>query len=314
MAGFENNVMVSKNMNFDTQAVKPHLGVIDAAGKFPIGSGSLFPIAEILGGTITSPLGTLTIGYSSPNITIDLVGGGAAIDSIAVDTTTGAGTNPVVPTAAGLVTLTGGQYATGSFGTRVLTINSSAANTIQVLVQESSAVAASDSTKNGIAHFDSARFTVNASGFVSLSTTGALETLTGDTGTATPVAGNIQIAGGPGITTSATGAIVTINSVVFTNTAAATLTVDSGFFCTAAGTYPMPATATQGELIIVVADTAGAVVLDVPALNFIRVGNQITAASGTATSTAIGDSLTLRYRLSSLTWEATAVIGTWLIV
>jgi hypothetical protein len=37
-----------------------------------------------------------------------------------------------------------------------------------------------------------------------------LSTLTGDTGTATPSGGNIQIAGGAGITTSASGAVVTI--------------------------------------------------------------------------------------------------------
>lgn len=39
---------------------------------------------------------------------------------------------------------------------------------------------------------------------------GALATLTGDSGTATPSGGNIQIAGGSGITTSASGAVVTI--------------------------------------------------------------------------------------------------------
>jgi hypothetical protein len=91
------------------------------------------------------------------------------------------------------------------------------------------------------------------------------------------------------------------------------MAVDNGYFATAAGTYNLPATAAQGELITIVCDTAGAVVVDAPALNFIRVGSLITAASGTATSTAIGDSLTLRYRVSSLTWEATSVIGTWLI-
>lgn len=72
MAGFENDVMVAKNLNFDETAAKPHLGIINAAGKFPIGTGNTFPTPEILGGKITSPLGTLTIGYSSPNITLDI--------------------------------------------------------------------------------------------------------------------------------------------------------------------------------------------------------------------------------------------------
>jgi len=120
-----------------------------------------------------------------------------------------------------------------------------------------------------------------------------------------------SVSGGPGITITGTAADPIVNSVVFTDTTAATLAVDNGYFATAAGTYPMPATAVQGEMIIVVCDTSGAVVLDCPASNFIRVGNQITSSGGTATSNAIGDSLTLRYRLSSLTWEATSSMGTW---
>src|SRR5690242_8348037 len=45
-------------------------------------------------GSLTSPSGTITIGYSAPNITLDLAGGTTAIDSIGIDTTTGTGTNP----------------------------------------------------------------------------------------------------------------------------------------------------------------------------------------------------------------------------
>ncbi len=140
-------------------------------------------------------------------------------------------------------------------------------------------------------------------------------TVTGDSGGAlSPTAGNWNILGGPGVTTTGSGSTLTINSVVFTDTTAATLAVDNGYNATAAGTYNMPATAAQGEMIIVFCDTAGAVVLDAPALNFIRIGSLITSSGGTCTSTAQGDSLTLRYRLSSLTWEATSVVGTWLVV
>ena len=69
MAGFENDVMVAKNLNFDLAAAKPHLGIIDAAGKLPIGTGNLQPSPEILGGSLTSPNSSITFGYSSPNIT-----------------------------------------------------------------------------------------------------------------------------------------------------------------------------------------------------------------------------------------------------
>jgi hypothetical protein len=130
----------------------------------------------------------------------------------------------------------------------------------------------------------------------------------------TPAASGVtSITGGPGVTITGTAEVPIVNSVIFTDTAAATLAVDNGYNATAAGTYTMPATAVQGEIIIVFCDTAGAVVLDCPALNYIRIGSLITSSGGTVTSTAIGDSLTLRYRLSSLTWEATSVIGTWLI-
>lgn len=140
------------------------------------------------------------------------------------------------------------------------------------------------------------------------------KTITGDAGGAlAPTAGNWNIVGGPGVTTSGSGSTLTINSTVFTDTAAATLAVDNGYFATAAGTYPLPATALQGELLTVICDTSGAVVLDAPALNFIRLGNQISSSGGTITSTAIGDSVTLRYRASSLTWEATSIIGNWTI-
>lgn len=399
MSGLENDVLVAKNVNFDYTSSPPHAGIITADAQLLIGSATTTPNVALSSGRITSPLGTLSVGYSYPNITVDLAGGGEAIDSIAVqtgtspiaptaaglvtingavvaagtnpirtdgtgpntmalevqisqaiaatdatkigicnfdsssfsvdangfvtlkggseaidsigvDSTSGGGTNPVLPTAAGLVTVNGAVVAAGTNPIRSV---STAANVYQIQVQTSQAIAAADATKIGLSNFDSTSFAVAATGFVTLSTTGALKTLTGDTGTATPVANNIQIAGGPGVTTSATGAVLTINSVVFTDTTAATLAVDNGYFATAAGTYALPATALQGELIQVVCDTAGAVVLDAPALNFIRIGSLITSSGGTVTSTSQGDSLTIRYRLSSLTWEATSVIGTWVV-
>ncbi len=69
MAGFENDVVVGKNLNFDDDGAKPHLGIINAAGKFPIGTGNSSPTPEILGGSLTSPNNSIIFGYSSPNIT-----------------------------------------------------------------------------------------------------------------------------------------------------------------------------------------------------------------------------------------------------
>lgn len=69
MASFENSVVVAKNLNFDMNSPKPHLGIVNAAGKIPIGTGNSFPTPEILAGSLTSPDSSITFGYSSPNIT-----------------------------------------------------------------------------------------------------------------------------------------------------------------------------------------------------------------------------------------------------
>lgn len=87
---------------------------------------------------------------------------------------------------------------------------------------------------------------------------GTLSTLTGDTGTATPSAGNIQIAGGAGITTSASGSIVTVAL------SGGSVAMDS--FIPDTGTNPVVPTA------------AGAVTMS-------GTGSQITTTGGTNTLT-----------------------------
>ena len=63
--------------------------------------------------------------------------------------------------------------------------------------------------RSGQAVYDSDDFSVAVNGKVSLSGTGAMETLTGDSGTGTPAAGNVQIVGGTGLTTIGSGATIT---------------------------------------------------------------------------------------------------------
>lgn len=190
MGGFENDVLLCKNMNFNGAAAKPHLGILNAAGKLPIGTGNSSPTPEILGGNLTSPLGTLTIGYSSPNITLDLVGGATGVDSFAVQT----GISPVVPNAVGLVTIDGAVVAAG---TNPVRSDGTSANTVAVEVQISQALAATDATKIGLSNFDSASFTVDANGFVEINGSGLAETITGDQGGAlSPSSGNWTIRSG----------------------------------------------------------------------------------------------------------------------
>ena len=98
---------------------------------------------------------------------VALTGGGAAIDQIAVDAATAPGTNPVLPSGTGQITVTGAQVAPGVVGANVLRTDSLAANTYTIEIQQTSAVAAKDTTKNGVAHFNSAQFT-NDQGFISI--------------------------------------------------------------------------------------------------------------------------------------------------
>lgn len=131
--------------------------------------------------------------YNSAQFTVDangfvsLIGGGEALDSIGVDTTSGTGTNPVLPTLAGLITVNG---ATVVAGTNPIRTVSTAPNVYQIQVQISQALAAGDSTRIGLSNFSSTDFAVSADGFVTLSTTGAGKTITGNSGGALPPTAN----------------------------------------------------------------------------------------------------------------------------
>lgn len=306
MSGFDNETVYANNWDF--RGVQPVLPQATASGQLPIGTGAA---TAILVGKITSPLGTLTVGYSSPNITIDLAGGGKAIDSIAVQT----GTSPVVPDANGLLTINGAVVAAGTNPVRT---DGTGVNTLAVEVQTSQALAAADATKIGLCNFDSSRFTVSATGFVSLNAAGAIETVTGDSGGAlSPTAGNINVVGLSGSKTSGSGSTLTIKSPPFSQVgASATSSLNTGEFVTAAVTRTLPASAglIDGDLFIYVCTTANALVIQSVTAQKIRIGNLISAAAGTATSTAIGDSVTLRFNATDGFFYAVSVIGTWLVV
>jgi hypothetical protein len=146
---------------------------------------------------------------------------------------------------------------------------------------------------------------------ITLKATSGVTNFTADSGTAVPSAGNINVLGGPGVTTIASGSTINVRSVVFTDTAAATLVKNNGYFATAAGTYTLPASPSQGDLIHVVCQTSGAVAVTAAGSQIIQLGNAASSAGGSMTSTAKGDSLTLRYRTSDTTWYTTASMGNW---
>lgn len=165
-------------------------GIIDISNndpqiptQFDTDSGTAIPlnnILEVLGGP-----GIETSG-SGNTVTISLTGGGIAIDQINVDAATAPGTDPVVPSATGEITVTGGQVSSGTIGANVIRSNSLAANTYTMEVQQSGSAAAQNTTLNGVAHFNSGQFSVS-NGFVSLSGGGlAIDSVVLQTGS-TPI-------------------------------------------------------------------------------------------------------------------------------
>ncbi len=111
--------------------------------------------------------------YSNAQFTVDangfveLLGGpGPALTKFDVDANTAPGTDPVIPTAGGVVTVTGGQVAAGTVGANVIRTDSLAANTYTIEIQRSTTNATPDSTKNGVSHYNLANFNVDSNGFV----------------------------------------------------------------------------------------------------------------------------------------------------
>ena len=73
MAGFENGVLVCRGVNFNPDLAKPHLNTMVSDGQLLIGSATQNAGGTNINvGTLTSPFGTITIGYSNPNITLDV--------------------------------------------------------------------------------------------------------------------------------------------------------------------------------------------------------------------------------------------------
>ena len=126
--------------------------------------------------------------FNSAQFTVDANGfvsiiGGAAITKVQVDTFTGPGTNPVLPDATGKITVTGAQVAAGTIA-NVIRTDSLAANTYTIQIQRSQAVGVTTLADNGVCHFNSADFTVDANGFVSLVGGAALTKVNVDANTA----------------------------------------------------------------------------------------------------------------------------------
>ena len=185
------------------------LGDVVASGGFPfrsVASGNTVTYqvqyASAIAATDATDVGLAA--FNSSDFSVDASGfvslsATAGDTNIQVDTFTAPGTNPVVPLAS-VITVTGGQVAAGTTA-NVIRTASLAANTFTIQVQRSSAQAMSTVGSNGVSHFDSSMFSVDANGFVTLAGGGqAVDSIAVQTGTS------------PVVPTS--GGLVTINGAV----------------------------------------------------------------------------------------------------
>jgi hypothetical protein len=169
-------------------AMGGNLNVFGGTGINTHGSGNTITInGNISQAAASSSLTNIgEASFNSSHFTVDSNGyvdliGGAATTGFTVDAHTAPGTIPVIPNpTTGLVTVTGGQVAAGTTA-NVIETNSLAANTYTIDIQRSQAVASSTVGDNGVSHFNSGIFSVDANGFVNLSTSFY------QTGTFTPV-------------------------------------------------------------------------------------------------------------------------------
>lgn len=230
----------------------------------PNGFGNINIVGDGTTITIAGNAGTNTL-------TASLVGSAGATN-LTVDAFTGPGTNPVPPNGSGNITLTGAQVANGVVGTNVIRTNSLAANSATIQIQRSTAVAGTDVTKNGVSHFNSSQFSVDANGFVSSTISGF---------TWNNKNGNFNVA------------------------------TANGYFVTGIVTATLPA-AILGDKFSIICTSASVVTLQAGAGDRIRIGSATSSVAGTATSNALGDSVDLVYDPNTTSWWSDgAAQGTW---
>ena len=313
MAGIKNGTLCAKNADY-TQADGPNAtssennGLV-TDGKLWIGSTALNAgSTHINVGSIVSTDSSITVGYSSPNITI--VANGSAIGKT-ITGNSGGSLSPV----AGNWNIFGA--ATGSGTNPVSTAG--AGNTLTVNVQRSQAIAATSATKVGLAAFDSTKFTVDANGFVSTSGTGVANTITADTGGGlSPSSGNWNIFGGANCSTSGSGSTLTINVAAdwteVTN-ASVNAAVNNGYILNNAGllTVTLPSTYAVGDEIRFCGKGAGLYVLQANAGDTIHFGNQNSSSGGTVTATNRYDTVHILGTVANTEWTVLTSVGNFTI-
>ena len=258
-------------------------GAVVAAGTNPVrtdGTGANTAAVEVQISQAIAATDATKIGLSNfdsaafdvdANGFVQLNGGGVASTSFDVQANTAPGTDPVVPTSSGVVTVNGAAVANHSV---VLETRSRAANAYNVEIQYATSAASTDATKSGVSHYDSAQFGVDASGFVSL------------------------IGSGGFVWSDASGAFSPLKNNGYFVTGTAT------------GTLPA-SPAQGDTIKFIVDHATQLLTIDAPGTQLIRLGSAVSSAGGTFVSTLQGDSITLTYRTSDTCWLAQSSVGNW---
>jgi hypothetical protein len=138
---------------------------------------------------------------------------------------------------------------------------------------------------------------------------------TTDSGTAVPAGTNLNVFGLSGSKTFGSGDTITVKSPPFaTQLFTGSAAVNTGEFDALAisRTLPPILTALEGDLVTFICTTANPLIIQATGSQTIRIGAVESSLMGTATSTGIGNSISLRYDETNRTWTAESVQGNWI--
>jgi hypothetical protein len=157
-----------------------------------------------------------------------------------------------------------------------------------------------------------------ATQFFNADVLGAIDQLDGDTGSATETGGAVTIAGGTGITTSASGSTVTITAVdsvswnEVTGTSAS-MAVDSGYIANNAGlvTLTLPSTASIGDHVRVTGKGSGGwrIAQNAGQTIYFGTSSSTTGVGGRLDSTETRDSVELVCVTANNDWNVLSSVG-----